>query len=337
MDGSQVQADGHRHLPNGSAVLGWGTDFEVAAPLPIGSGVWVGDWLVDLTDHSMSRDGESVKLEARLMRLLARLIERSGDVVGNAELLDHVWPATKVSPDSLYQAVASLRRLLRDDPKQPRYIETVPRQGYRLIVTVRTIGHSDAAAEVADARPRRRPRFQPRALIAGTSLLACAAIAIAGSNLSLQRRHGPPPTATRPAAPVERGVAVLPFHDLTGRRPAPIYFADGMTEELIDRISHVNGICVSASKAASAFRGRDLPVEAIARALQVDYILDGSVRRSGATLRVSAQLVRADGFIVWTETYDRPARNSLAVQDDIASHVVGGVSRAVAGDARRSA
>src|SRR6516164_6661715 len=96
----------------------------------------IGDWRVDPSSGELSRSGETTRLEARTMRLLLCLAERSGEVVSIEELLDQVWSGVTVSSDSVYQAVASLRRLLGDDPKQPRYIATVPRLGYRMLAPV---------------------------------------------------------------------------------------------------------------------------------------------------------------------------------------------------------
>jgi transcriptional activator of cad operon len=96
----------------------------------------VGDWCLNPTSGDMSRDGRTARLEFRTLALLLCLANRVGEVVSIDELLDGVWPGVTVSQDSVYQAVASLRRLLGDDPKRPRYIETVPRIGYRMVATV---------------------------------------------------------------------------------------------------------------------------------------------------------------------------------------------------------
>src|SRR5208282_1203885 len=96
----------------------------------------IGDWRFNPSSGELSRDGETTRLEARTMRLLLCLAERPGEVVSIEELLDQVWSGVTVSYDSVYQAVASLRRLLGDDPKQPSYIATVPRLGYRMVAKV---------------------------------------------------------------------------------------------------------------------------------------------------------------------------------------------------------
>src|SRR5580658_1887134 len=96
----------------------------------------IGEWRVNPASLEISRDGETARVEARTMRLLLCLAENAGEVVSIDELLNQVWSEVTVTPDSVYQAVASLRRLLGDDPKQPTYIATVPRLGYRMVATV---------------------------------------------------------------------------------------------------------------------------------------------------------------------------------------------------------
>jgi TolB-like protein len=114
---------------------------------------------------------------------------------------------------------------------------------------------------------------------------------------------------------------VLPFLDLTEGMTNE-EFADGMTEELVDKLSKIPDLQVPAPTASFYFKGKKIPIADIARALGVAYLLDGSVRKSGPRLRVAARLIRADnGYVVWSETYDRPPDDILTVQDDIAGEV----------------
>jgi TolB-like protein len=120
----------------------------------------------------------------------------------------------------------------------------------------------------------------------------------------------------------QRSVAVLPFLDLTTQAMNEEYFADGMTEELIDKLSRIPGLRVPAPTASFFFKGKQLTVADMAKSLGVTYVLDGSVRKSDSTLRIAARLVRAvDGYVVWSATYDRPSADKLQVQDDIAREV----------------
>jgi TolB-like protein len=138
------------------------------------------------------------------------------------------------------------------------------------------------------------------------------------------------PRATATASAPQKSVAVLPFLDLTSQSMDEEYFADGMTEELIDRLSKIPGLRVPAPTSSFYFKGKKISIADIAKSLGVAYVLDGSVRKSNATLRVAARLIRAnDGYVVWTESYDRPYDDKLAVQDEIASEVAKALSASI--------
>jgi TolB-like protein len=223
-------------------------------------------------------------------------------------LLNHVWSGVIVTPDSVYQAVASLRRLLDDDARQPTYIATVPRLGYRLVATVSPWpGPSDPPPP----GPRRRNSLS---WAAGAALCLALGVAVLVRGKAANNPHSAPVIAP----PLQNSIAVLPFLDLTedmDHEP----FADGMTEELIDKLSKVPGFKVSGPTSSFYFKGKQIPVPEIAKTLAVAYLLDGSVRKSGNRLRVAARLIRADnGYVVWSEAYDRPVDDLLMVQDDIA-------------------
>jgi len=295
----------------------------------------IGAWCVNPASGQISRDGETARIEVRTMRLLLCLAERAGEVVSIDELLNQVWPGVTVTQDSVYQSVASLRRLLGDDPRQPTYIETVPRLGYRMVASVSpwadepmSSAQTDssrvltpAPADAPASGPRRghftRPGFLWVGAAAACLLLGIAASAFMAHGKVNNNRQAQPDPAPQP----EKSVAVLPFLDLTqGMKNEE--FADGMTEELIDKLSKIPGFRVPGATSSFYFKGKQIPVADIARTLGVVYVLDGSVRKSGGQVRVAARLMRADnGYIVWSETYDRPFNDILMVQDDIAGEV----------------
>jgi TolB-like protein/DNA-binding winged helix-turn-helix (wHTH) protein len=277
------------------------------------------------------------------MRLLLCLAEHAGEIVSIDDLLNQVWSEVTVSPDSVYQAVTSLRRLLGDDPKQPTYIETVPRLGYRMVATVspwadQSIAQTGssrasdsehptpATSDAASPGSRRRAGF---IWAAGAALCVVLVVFIAfqfRGKVANNNQSASPAIAPRP----QNSIAVLPFLDLTeGMKEEE--FADGMTEELIDKLSKIPGLRVSAPTSSFYFKGKQIPIADIARTLGVTYVLDGSVRKSGARLRVAARLIRADnGYVVWTETYDRPLGDILMVQDDIAGEVTKALKASIA-------
>jgi len=254
------------------------------------------------------------------MRLLLYLADRAGELVTIDELLDQVWSGTIVTQDSVYQAVTALRRLLGDDPKNPQYILTVPRKGYRLIAPV-SPGKSDCTQAAASLPPPGqssgllRSRIVP--VIAASLILLGAFGAMWLAQTEIFER---PPQ--RAASSVEKSVAVMPFLDLTSESMSEEYVADGITEELIDALSKYPEVRVSPPTSSFYFKGRRASLADVARTLHVAYVLDGSLRRSGPTLRVAVRLVSArTGFVVWSNTYNRQTGDILKVQDEIAADV----------------
>jgi len=261
--------------------------------------LWVGGWRLDPSASTLSREGESVPLDQRSLHLLLHLAREPGKVATADELLDAVWPDVTVGQDSVYQAIAGLRRALGDDSRRPAYIATVPRKGYRLIAPVR--------AEAS--RPARAPRRNRTAMAA--ALLAAAAF------LAFFLRFGP----TLQAKP-EISIAVLPFLDLTSQSMGEEYLADGVTEELIRRLSAVPGFHVASPTTSFGFKDKGLQPDEIARRLDVAYILDGSLREAEGKRRVAVRLVRGkDGFVLWTGSYDSSGQDVLALQDNIAGDI----------------
>ena len=275
------------------------------------------------------------------MRLLVCLAEHAGEVVSIEDLLNQVWSDVTVARDSVYQAVASLRLALGDHPKQRTYIETVPRLGYRMVAAVSPLaeqpvaengasrasdnGHSTSALgdpSTRGGRPRSRFLWAAGAAVG----LALVVAFLFYGKLATNR----PVTSTSRAVPPQKSIAVLPFLDLTDEMNEEP-FADGMTEELIDRLSKIPDLRVPPPTSSFYFKGKLWPrsngtpqvtVADVAKTLGVTYVLDGSVRKSGGRLRVDARLIRADnGYVAWSEIYDRPFNDILMVQDDIAGEV----------------
>jgi transcriptional activator of cad operon len=318
----------------------------------------IGDWWVNPNSGEISRNGESARVEVRTMRLLVCLADHAGEVVSIDDLLDQVWSDVTVAPDSVYQAVTSLRRVLGDDPKQPTYIETVPRLGYRMVATVspwtnqpvtQTSAETNIRALASQTSVREQPAPTTNAtdeskksvsrpqtgltLAAGAALCLLLVVALVvyvrfvKNNSSASSTNG---TVGALTAQPQKSIAVIPFIDLTdAMNEEP--FADGMTEELIDKLSKIPGLRVPSATSSFYFKGKLWPrsdgpsqptIADIAKTLGVAYVLDGSVRKSGARLRVDARLIRADnGFVIWSESYDRPFDDILMVQDDIAGEV----------------
>jgi TolB-like protein/DNA-binding winged helix-turn-helix (wHTH) protein len=295
----------------------------------------VGTWSIDPASNQISRDGEVIRLDTRAMRLLQCLARRAGAVVSIDELLDQVWAGVIVTPDSVYQAVASLRRSLGDDPRQPIYIATVPRLGYRMVADVDESWPYNGGVLAMSALPASAHSAEGASATAPIEEKAAASIhpvvrkrrrillAVGGASaLVLALYLAVNPFGASPFAPaVDKCVGVLPFRDMTDAMDEEP-FADGMTEQLIDALSKIPGTHVPSLTSSLYFKGKQTTIAAVSKALGVAYVLEGSVRKSGNTLRITAQLIRGDdGYVVWSNTYDRPTTDILLVQSDIATQV----------------
>ncbi len=300
----------------------------------------IGAWRVDPALDEISKDGATVKLEPRAMRVLVCLAEHAGQVVSVDQLLDAVWKDVVVTPDSVYQAVAGLRRALGDTSKEPVYIANVLRRGYRLVAPVTpwvephpVLGQASASASpVASAEspipltissPRTRASARWPWIALAIVVLVVGAGFLVGSFLGRHERQSGSRGAYI-ATPELRAqsVAVLPFLDMSDTKDQQ-YFADGLTEELIERLASVPRLHVVARSSSFYFKGKQATVTEIARTLGVSYLLEGSVRKAGNGIRITTHMVRGDdGYDLWSETYDRPLADIFNIQDEIAGAVV---------------
>jgi len=214
-------------------------------------------------------NGAEVKLTRKAAMVLGALLERPGAPVSKQELFSNVWRGTVVSDDALVTCIQELRKALGDDSKQPLYIETRHRLGYRF------------AAAVAPVAP------------------------VPGQ---------------RDSAANTTAIAVLPFTDMSQERDQD-FLCEGLAEELIDALTHVEGLRVVARASSFQFRG-DHDLREVGRKLSVGSLLEGSVRKSGDRLRVTVQLIDvATGFHKWSEKFERDAGDVFAMQDEIAEKV----------------
>lgn len=283
----------------------------------------IGEWRIDPSLDEISRAGRRVKLEPRMMRLLCCLAERAGEVISVNELLDRVWSGVVVSQSSVYQAIAHLRRELGDTDAEPRYIATTPRKGYRLIAPV----HPDIASDAGVVPPvavitaangagnsATTVRSGPRWLAYSTlTLVVIGGLAFVGMRLgpNTPNQAGAPPT-----------IAVLPFDDLSADASNEV-FCEGLTDEVLNTLARVPNLRVIGRTSSAQFGEGDSDIREIGESLGATHILEGSVRRTGNRLRISAQLVStADSVEIWANSFDRSASDAIQVQTQIARAVV---------------
>ena len=261
-----------------------------------------------------SPDGAVHSLEPRAAELLAFLAERQGEVISVEALLADLWQGRVVTDSSVYRLVAELRRLLGDDSRSPNYIETVRKRGYRLVAPVTT-------ADAPPARDERAPRTTSptRLALAATAIALVAAVGLVANRTGERSPDTTRPESTRASS--EYSIAVLPFVNMSGDSDKD-YLGEGLSEDILTALSGIPGLRVAARTSSYYFQGRDIDVAEIAEQLEVRSILEGSVRVSGDTIRVTAQLIDvSNGFQLWAKTFDRELDDVLSVQTDIATAV----------------
>jgi TolB-like protein len=258
-------------------------------PEPASPAFRFGPFVLDVADRSLKRGTASISLTPKLFDLLVALVSNAGRLVDKDTLLRSVWPDVAVEEGNLSKGIFSLRQALEEDGS--RYIETVPKRGYRFVAAV-TREAAAAPSETATAR-------------------------VAGS-------------PGREQAPGENSIAVLPFTDMSAARDQE-FFCEGMSEEIINALGRVSALRVASYTSSQRFKGKELDAKSIADELIVSWLLEGSVRKAGDTVRIAVQLVRAsDGFSAWSGRFDRRLDDIFAVQDDIAGMIAATLTERVA-------
>jgi len=264
----------------------------------------------DLRARELRKDGKRVRLQVQPFQILALLLERAGDVVTRDELRQEVWPSSVyVDFDhGLNNAIARLREALGDTAGMPRFIETLPRVGYRFIFP---LADTAPAKEPTSQNGRRRRPF----LSAAIAAVIIVVTALLGIWLT-QRASGPSRDARVSAG--DASIAVLPFVNMSSDAENG-YFSDGLTEELTQKLAGIRDLKVAGRTSAFVFKGRQDSTAVIAKTLGVNYLLEGSVRRSGTRVRITAQLLDArDGYHLWSQSFDRNVTDIFQIQEDIA-------------------
>ncbi len=292
-----------------------------------------GEFELDCGRFELQRKGQPLRVERKPMELLLLLAGRKGQLVTRKEIAERLW-SSEVFVDTehgINTAIRKLRFLLRDDPDEPRFIQTVTGMGYRFVVPVTCIeapSSEPAAAvstdttipeEMADEEGPGQPRTAKR-LRLWMALCACGVLVAA----ILALFAGPHPLAARlfhrGTQPPFTSIAVLPLDNLSGD-PNQEYFADGMTDELITMLAKESTLRITSRTSVMQYKGAHRPLPEIARALKVDGILEGSVSRSGTRVHVTLQLIRADSDThMWAESYDRDG-NDAAIPEEAAEAI----------------
>lgn len=322
---------------------------------PDPAGYQVDDLIIDLAPRRVRRAQTVIPLKALSFDLLVTLVRAAPNLVSFEQLSERVWPGLVITPETIVQRVKLLRSALGDDPHAPRYIEGVRGRGYRLVAEVRPLTerpgtpetivspslketkeeespnvHAGIAATEAvgmsspsatlPAAPR-PAQWVPLGWIGGTLIIVAL---LAASWAIVYYRGASKPadgTSSRIAPAAIHSLAVLPLENLSGDKEQE-YFADGMTDEVITELGKIGALRVISRTSAMQFKGAREPLPDIARKLNVDAIVEGTVLRSGNRVRITAQLIEASSDRhLWAHSYEHDLKDVLLLQDEVSRDI----------------
>src|SRR6201982_4129482 len=286
---------------------------------------------VSLQSGEMRKAGLRIRVQQQPMKLLEILLEHPREVVTREELRSRVWPNESFGDfdQALNIAIGKLRSALGDSADNPRFIETLPKRGYRFIadVSVLDVGARPKMPEsVAGDLPAREPGHTPQGVglavapkrrrwLTGRGIVALACVlSLSILSVWLFRSRGHAPAGIR-------SLAVLPLENLSGDA-SQSYFADGMTDELITDLAQIGALRVISRTSVMVYKGARKPLPQIARELNVDAVVEGTVLRSGDQVRITAQLIEAStDKHLWSQSYEGELRDTLALQNKVAGAI----------------
>ena len=290
----------------------------------MGNDFRIGDWIVRPQRDCVERGDKIVHIKPKPMAVLVHLARGAGEVVTRSDLFDSVWPGGEVTDDALTQCIVELRKAFGDSARKAKVIQTIPKVGFRLVPPVSPINSElpiITDSNVKASAPLKADTMTSASrvvlLIVSTILLAIVLFWYLTGSRHIQQNV----IAERSAS-----IAVLPFIDMSENQDQG-YFADGLSEAMINRLAQLEGLQVTGRTSSFYFKGKNQELQEIAEALDVNHVLEGSVRRDEDQVRVTAQLVNVNnGFQLWAEKYDRPLSDMFAVQDEITESVATALS-----------
>jgi TolB-like protein/DNA-binding winged helix-turn-helix (wHTH) protein/Tfp pilus assembly protein PilF len=297
-------------------------------------GFYIGDWQVSPAQGLLTRGSESAHLEPKAMEVLVYLASHPGEVITREELERDVWRGALVGYDAVTSTIIKLRKALQDNARQPRYIATIPKKGYQLIATISYCeeeGKTEANTHISrDAFVELKQKSKPQPMLPTRMLIvALAGIVIFGmvwiwpTTPSLTESVTQSTSENSVKLP---SIIVLPFENLSND-PKQEYLADGITEDIITDLSRLSNLLVIASNTSIKYKGRQVTPEEVGADLNVGFVLKGSIRQLGKSVRVNVQLVNTKtGFNTWAQRYDRNLTEVFAVQDAVTRRIVEALS-----------
>ena len=278
--------------------------------------------------HRRSTDS-LVQVTGRVFDTLLYFVEHAGQLLDKRTLMEALWPNVVVEESNLTQTIHTLRRVLGERPEEHRFIVTVPGRGYRFVadVKVRAAAAPERIAAETQGKADRAPldRWRMPAFVAVSLVLAAALLLVS---------RWPGPTPRTPPEQRSPSIAVLPFVDMSPEGDQR-YFSDGLSEEILNLLAQSSALRVIARTSSFSFRDQNADIATIADKLNVTHVLEGSVRKSGERIRITAQLVDATNSAhLWSQTYDRGVKDIFAVQTEIAASVAESLRVTLTGSGR---
>jgi adenylate cyclase len=276
----------------------------------------IGEWELYPRRNVLARGADEVRMEPKVVEVLAYLAYRPGEVISRDELLQALWPGVVVGDETLTQAVNKLRRALGDDVHAPRFIETVAKRGYRLIAPVQVIADPSGTVQLSPNHAPRAAWLRWTAIGAVGAVIAFAVLA----GLRWPVSSNEPPGAAEDSLPI---VAVLPLANQTGD-PARDYFYDGVTEDIIGALGRFSGLRVISRSSVEQHKDTATSARAVRDALGARYIVTGRALESDGKLRVHVELSDAErGVVLWSERFAGAGADLFRIQDQIVASIVG--------------
>ncbi len=303
-----------------------------------------GRYELDLRSGDLRKHGIRIKLQDQPSQILSILLEHHGEMVSREELQRRLWPSdTFVDFDhSLNTAIMRLREALGDSSDNPRFIETIPRRGYRFIAPVEEVTStssasmdsaegpiSDASAGPLLSKSDRlkgvsvdKTKRSPRLVLRRLAFVLITVAVIAGVSSQVAVHYARSIDVTKPKSDRSTSLVVLPLENLSGDKDQD-YFADGMTDDLIANLAKIRSLRVISRSTAMAYKGTRKPLLQIARELNVDAVVEGTVLKAGPRVRITAELVQVStDQHLWAETYETQLRDILSLQNQVSSAIV---------------
>src|SRR5688500_8049284 len=280
-----------------------------------------GEFTVDADQRVLLRHGKPLLLAPKVLETLLTLVQNGGRIIEKEELMKRLWPDTFVEESNLTYCIVQLRKTLGDEARHPRYIETIPKRGYRFIVDVEEVLSDVGTASNAEEKPATSQTISAEQLD-DINVMEEQQDRDKGSRVIGERRVA--------------SIAVLPFMDVSPDRDQD-YFCEGLADELINSLASLPNLYVASRTSSFRFKSTTLDIREVGKRLNVNTVLEGSVRKAESNIRITAQLISAvDGYQLWSGKYDRRLEDVFAVQEDIAQSTARALQVVLSSDDQRA-